>query len=179
MVIDIVFEPLDTDHDRENFECGDEALDLFLRQQARQKQSKNNAVTHVAVNRGEKEVPKIIYGFYTLSCTSLDYHLLPPLHAKKASPKERIPALKLGRLARNRLYTRSGFGEIILRDLFKRAIELSEEIGCYLIDVDVKHPSLKRFYHQYGFTEFKDQSLHMFITLETIKKLFQKEITDE
>ena len=128
MVIDIVFEPLDTDHDRENFECGNEALDRFLKQQARQKQSKNNAVTHVAVNR---------------------------------------------------LYTRSGFGEIILRDLFKRAIELSEEIGCYLIDVDVKHPSLKRFYHQYGITEFKDQSLHMFITLETIKKLFQRELTDE
>ena len=170
----ILFEPLSPEHDKENFDCGDDELNLFLKTQAGQRQRKHNAVTHVAVDSQLKDGSKIIYGYYTLSNSSLEYQLLPPLEAKHASPKEKVPALKLGRLARNRLYTRPGFGEIILMDAFKRAIDLSEEVGFYLIDVDVLNSRLIPFYKKYGFVAFKDKDLHLFITIATLKKLYSQ-----
>ena len=171
--MEILFEPLSLEHDKENFDCGDDELNLFLKTQAGQRQKKHNAITHVAVTHQMSIRPKIIYGYYTLSNSSLEYHWLPPLEAKKNSPKEKVPALKLGRLARNKLYTKPGFGEVILMDVFKRAIDLSEEVGFYLIDVDVLNPQLVSFYKRYGFVEFKDQKLHLFITMATVKKLFK------
>ena len=172
----IVFEPLSAEHDRERFDCGDQELNLFLKTQAGQRQRKHNAVTHVAVNVESTDQLKIIYGYYTLSNSSLEYELLPPLEAKKASPKEKVPALKLGRLARNKLCTQPGFGKVILMNVFKRAIDLSEEVGFYLIDVDALNQPLVSFYKKYGFGEFKvDQPLHLFITMATVKKLYLKQ----
>jgi len=175
----IQFEPLSPEHNKEHFDCGDDDLNLFLKTQAGQRQRKHNAVTHVAVDSEPGHYPKIIYGYYSLSNSSLEYQLLPPLEAKHASPKEKVPALKLGRLARNRLYTRPGFGEIILMDAFKKALELSEVAGFYLIDVDVLNSQLISFYKKYGFTEFKDKELHLFITVATLKKLFPKKSVDD
>lgn len=168
----IIFEVLTAIHDRKDFDCGSVALNLFLRDQANQRQKKYNAVTHVAVDLESAKVPKTIYGYYTLSNYSLEYDLLPPLEAKKTSPKEKVPVLKLGRIARNRLYTNPGFGEIILIDMFKKALSLSAEVGFYLIDVDILNESLGDFYRKYGFKEFLRDPKHMFITMETVKKLF-------
>ena len=169
----LVFEPLDNEHDKENFDCGIKALNSFLKEQANQRQKKHNAVTHVAIDRDDEITPKLIYGYYTLSNYSLDYNILPPLEAKKASPREKVPALKLGRIARNKFCTNPGFGEIILMDVFRRSTLLSVEVGFYLIDVDILHEGLGKFYKKYGFKEFKDDDKHMFITMETVKKLWQ------
>lgn len=170
----IAFEILDKQiHNREDFDCGAKDLNIFLKDQANQRQKRNNAVTHVAVDADSKGIPKIIYGYYTLSNHSLEYSILPSDDAKKAPHREKVPCLKLGRLARNRLYSSSGFGEIILIEVFRKAISLSSEVGIYLIDVDLLNDRVSKFYKKYGFKEFIDDNNHMFITIETIKKLFK------
>lgn len=170
----IAFEILDKEiHNRDDFDCGNLELNNFLKIQANQRQNRNNAVTHVSVNADDIEIPKTILGYYTISNNSLIYDILPREDAKKTPSKESIPCLKLGRLARNKKYTNSGFGEIILMDVLRKALSLSQEVGIYLIDVDVKNEKVCRFYQKYGFKNFIDDSKHMFITLETIKKIIR------
>jgi len=172
----ITFEILDKHrHDRDNFDCGSEELNSFLKNQANQRQKRHNAVTHVAVDVDEVKVPKLIYGYYTLSNYSLDCNILPIAEAKKMPIKEKIPSLKLGRLARNKLYSNPGFGKIILMEVFRKAVALSTEVGIYLIDVDILNAEVGKFYRQFGFIEFIDDNKHMFITIETLKKLFKLE----
>ncbi len=173
----IIFEVLDKDkHNRDNFDCGAKELNDFLQNQANQRQKKHNAVTHVAIDIDAKNEPKIIYGYYTISNYSIEFSMLPPVDAKKAPQKEKVPCLKLGRLARNKLYTNAGFGKIILQEVFKEAISLSSRVGIYLIDVDILNEEVGDFYRNYGFKEFLDDKKHMFITMETVKKLFKENL---
>lgn len=169
----ITFEILDKDtHNRDDFDCGSEELNSFLNKQANQRQKRHNAVTHVAVDADSQVIPKTIYGYYTLSNYCVEFNRLPPVDARRTSHKEKVPCLKLGRLARNKLYSNSGFGEIILMEVFRKALSLSAEVGIYLIDVDILNEKVRKFYKKYGFKEFIDENKHMFITIETIKKLF-------
>ncbi len=162
-------------HDRDDFDCGSEELNIFLKSQANQRQKRHNAVTHVAVNAAESKVPKTIYGYYTLSNFSVECNILPPIDAKKLPLKEKIPCLKLGRLARNKLYSHPGFGEIILMEVFRKAVALSTQVGIYLIDVDILNIKVSKFYKKFGFQSFIDDNKHMFITIETLKKIFKSE----
>lgn len=169
----IIFEPLDQHvHNRLDFDCGSTELNNFLKTQAYQRQKKHNAVTHVAVNSEVILTPKIVYGFYTISNYCLEYSKLPRIDVKHISSKEKIPALKLGRLARNKLYTEPGFGEIILIEALRKTYSLSKEVGIYLLDVDILNSQLSAFYKKYGFKEFIDDQKHLFITIKTIEKLF-------
>ncbi len=171
----IIFEVLDKDkHNRDNFDCGAKELNDFLRDHANQRQKRHNAVTHVAVDADSKEEPKIIYGYYTISNYCIEFSMLPPVDAKKAPRKEKVPCLKLGRLARNKLYTNAGFGKIVLLEVFRKAISLSSEVGIYLIDVDILNEEVGKFYRKYDFKEFLVDKKHMFITMETVKKLFKE-----
>lgn len=171
----IAFEVLDKqNHNREDFDCGAKELNDFLRDQANQRQKRHNAVTHVAVDMDSTNIPKIIYGYYTLSNYCIDFSILPASASKKIPNKEKVPCLKLGRPARNKLYSNAGFGEVILMEVFRKAISLSSEVGIYLIDVDVLNEGVSEFYKKYSFSEFLDDSQYMFITLETIKKTFLK-----
>lgn len=153
----ITFEILDKDtHNRDDFDCGSEGLNSFLNKQANQRQKRHNAVTHVAVDADSRVIPKTIYGYYTLSNYCVEFNRLPPADA------------------RNKLYSNSGFGEIILMEVFRKALSLSAEVGIYLIDVDILNEKVGKFYKKYGFKEFIDENKHMFITIETIKKLFNR-----
>ena len=64
-------------HDRVNFDCGSVELNEFLKTQANQRQKKNNAVTHVAVEKRAHITPKIIYGYYTISSYAVEFGILP------------------------------------------------------------------------------------------------------
>lgn len=167
----VSFEHFDKNlHNREDFDCGEKSLNDFLQRQAGQRQKRNDSVTHVAVEHNAT-IPKIIYGYFSISAYSLRYESLPPSAVRVLPREQEVPCMKLGRLARNKRYTNSGFGGFLLSSALEKAVILSKEIGIYLVDVDAINERARQFYLKYGFHEFPNDSDHLFITLAEINKL--------
>ena len=87
-------ERLANNHDRAMFECGQPALDDWLKTRAGQYDRKDLARTFVAVLPGEGRV----LGYYALASHRVRFEALPDDQAK-GLPKIDVPVVLLGRLA--------------------------------------------------------------------------------
>ncbi len=91
--------PLTGSHKRQDFDCGRQELNDWLRQVARQHQEKGLSKTFVATR---EETPDRICAYYALTLAELENHHLPEAWRKKLP--RRIPGVRLGRLAVDRQY---------------------------------------------------------------------------
>ena len=155
-------------HDRESFECGEPALNEFLRKFARQNQDREISRTFVAV-RGA--APKVL-GYYTISAHSLEASRIPPEMARRF-PRYPLPVVHLGRQATDRCVQGQGLGEILLWDALKKAVLASDLIGIHAMEVLAKTPEAKRFYEKYGFVPIPEDPLHLILPLATARKLIK------
>lgn len=87
--------PLGKRHDRNAFNCGDDALDTYLRRYARQNHESGGAKCFVAA---PSETPARILGFYTLSPASIEFDRAPAAVTRGLGRYE-LPVYRLGRLA--------------------------------------------------------------------------------
>jgi GNAT superfamily N-acetyltransferase len=161
----VVIERLAPSHDRAAFGCGEESLDRYLQQQARQDSDRGLAVTYVAL---EQPGAAAILGYYTLSVSCVQPEIVPE---KRVPPKRAVPVVLLGRLAVDRSAQGRRLGEILLMDALRRSTELSERIGSFAVVVDALHDKARSFYLRYGFRELGDSTLHLYMTMKDIRKL--------
>lgn len=161
-------EPLGKQHRRAEFSSGNPALDLYLRNQARQDVEKKAAATFVLVERQTGAIA----GFYSLSSTAVRLDQLPSETAKRLPRYPLIPATLLGRLAVHAGYRGKGLGEFLLLDALKRSLDHSQEIGSAAVIVDAKDDLARNFYVKHNFIEFPDQPMRLFLPMKTIAKLF-------
>ena len=138
-------------------------LQRFAYQQA----TKNVSQTHVAICTYPRE--KII-GFYTLSTGSIHFQNFPPSIQKKL-PKYPVPVMRYGRLAVDKTMQGRRVGESLLMDALYRSLKFSKEVGLFAVVVDAKHNKAKAFYLKYGFSEFNDEPLSLFLPVKTIRDL--------
>jgi ribosomal protein S18 acetylase RimI-like enzyme len=158
-----IIELLEKRHDCDDFDCGSEALNQFLRQTARQHIQKGISRTFVLV---DTEQPNIIMGFFTLSLCEVRSATLSPQLAKKYPLQ--IPAVKLARLAVAQTFQCKGLGEILMVEAMQRAVIVADNAGGIDLFVDAKDAAAKVYYENYGFTSLEDNSLVMFLPLSTL-----------
>ena len=161
----MVIQRLGPHHDRAAFACGEEALDRYLRQQARQDADRSLGVTYVAT---ERQGDPAILGYYTLTMSCLQPETVPE---KRIPPKRAVPTVLLGRLAVGQNAQGRGLGEILLMDALRRSVALSERVGSFAVVVDALHEKARSFYLRYGFRELGDGRLHLYLTINDIKKM--------
>src|SRR5437870_11369132 len=99
-------EPIAKKHDRASFDCGEPALNEFLRRHARQCHDKGAAKTFLAISNADV---KTIFGFYSLSPASLEYARTPKI-VRKGLARHDVPVFRLGRLAVDRSVQGQGLG---------------------------------------------------------------------
>ena len=158
------FEPLAEHHDRAGFDCGVEPLNRYLKQIARQHESKGIARTYVLV-----EEATVIVGFFTLTYCQVDGGTLPSTMARKLP--QQIPAMRLGRLAVCAKRQRQGIGHMLLAATL-RMVEKAETIaGGVGLFVDAKDAAAAAFYAQFGFVALADAPLTLFLPIQTIRQL--------
>ncbi|MGQ0542814.1 MAG: GNAT family N-acetyltransferase [Blastocatellia bacterium] len=162
MRFDFVVEPLGKKHQRQTFDCGEESLNQFLKNYARQNNEKHLGKTFVAVYRGETEV----YGYYMLSSGSIFFETVP-----ENLPRYPLPTVYLGRLAVDTKMRRNGLGEFLLTDALRRIVLVSEDISIYAIELFALNSAAKSFYQKYGFLELKDNDHHLYLPMTTLRKL--------
>lgn len=156
-----VVEALSKQHDREAFDCGEPALNQFLRQYARQNAERGLGKTFVAVMPGEKEVR----GYYTMSSGSISFAIVP-----ETLPRYPIPTIHLGRLAVDLKMQGQRLGDLLLIDALRRTVLIAAEVGIYAVELYALNDKAKRFYMKYGFLPLKDDDGHLYLPLETLKQ---------
>jgi predicted GNAT family N-acyltransferase len=143
------FVPFDSKYDRKKFDCGEAALNTYLRTQMSQDLSRKANVPVLAINSKSEVV-----GYYTLSNGSVEFSSFPPVLKKKIAPYP-VPIARIGRLAVDQSMKGKGLGKELLFHAIVRVEELSKQIGIRAIVVDAKNANAESFYKKYGFEELQ------------------------
>jgi len=151
--------PLTGSHDRQDFDCGRQELNDWLRQVARQHQDKGLSKTFVAIR---EEAPASICGYYAMTLAELENQHLPDAWRKKLP--RRIPGVRLGRLAVDRKYQGKALGELLLVDALTRAQRIYTEAGGIGLFVDALDEQAAGYYRRFGFEASPDNPLLLFLS---------------
>lgn len=159
-----IVRPLDKSHQRQDFDCGNEELNLFLRQFANQQGKRGLSKTYILL---ENEESSQILGFYTMSLLSIkpsEFEIQP----KGFSSKMQLPACLIGRLAVDRQQQGKGYAKLLFAHAVHNVKKLHEISGLSFVLVDLKNETLIPFYAQFGFRQVRAESLRMFLPVETL-----------
>lgn len=160
----ITIEEITHQHNRKVFDCGINELNQFLQQQARQKTVKNISKTYVA---RQNSAPTTIIGYHTLTGYSV---ITPPACREYKNYPHPLNAVKLARLAVDRLYQGQRLGEKLLVDAIYRTVLVAQQISAIGLFVDPMTPEIIPFYQQYDFlsAETGDPScIEMWLPIKT------------
>ncbi|MFO0799465.1 MAG: GNAT family N-acetyltransferase [Gemmataceae bacterium] len=156
--------PLERDHDRAAFSCGQPSLDRFLKESARQNQEKGVSRTFVLLRDEEPRV----YGYHTLSAGEVHKDDLPPKLAKKL-PKYPVPVAVLGRLAVDVSVQRQEHGRRLLTDALRRILSAADVVGIFAVVVDAIDDRAAAFYARFGFEPIPDAPSRLLLPLGVIR----------
>ncbi len=74
----------------------------------------------------------------------------------------------LGRLAVDSTYQGQGIGELILIDALKRVLDATTQIASLAVVVEAINENAIRFYQKYGFRQFKEYPLKLYLPIKSI-----------
>jgi GNAT superfamily N-acetyltransferase len=157
-------------HNRKEFDCGNDELNMFLKTQARQKNSKKISKTRIIYQTSQAD--KII-GYYTLTGYSV---IAPKKHKLYQNYPELLSGVKLAKLAIDKTHQSHGYGAYLVMDAIMKNIETSFNIASIGLFVDPKTTELQLFYKKHGFIKVNPDipdSNEMWIPTETCKQLLK------
>lgn len=138
--------PLTPDHGLAEFQCGEGALDAWLRERALANLLNAASKTYVVCPAGSSRV----VGYYALAMGQiLNQDTTGPM--RRNMPRH-IPAVILGRLAIDQAWQGHGIGRALLADAVARAQRAAGEVSARLVVVHAISPAAEAFYQHHGFT---------------------------
>ena len=164
-------EPLGKQHRVDEFECGEPALDEWLKRHARTAQASDSArVFVVTLEDGET-----VAGYYALAAAQVAPEEATA-RALKGQPRARpVPAILLARLPVDRSHQGAGLGRSLLQDVLLRCVEAADAIGARVLLVHAKHKAAKEWYMQFGFEESPTDPLHLLVLLKDIRAFLRRQ----
>src|SRR5438552_604744 len=99
------------------------------------------------------------------------FQLGTPHGSGRCSRAHLLPTIHLGRLAVDQSAKGQGLGRFLLFHFLKKALEVSQEVGVYAVDVWAKDEDARPFYVKYGFIELQDDRLHLYLPIVTVEQI--------
>lgn len=164
-------------HNRNQFECEEEVLTSYLKNQLSQDEKRGLSKAFVLYRQEDAE--KHVKGFYTLSAfaVNLDSDEIKAYQQKainkgaaKLPNSLSTPSILIGRLARHTELKGTQAGDALLSHALQTVLELSQQFGVHFIVVDAKNDFAKRFYRKFGFIEFNSATNRMYLPVNTISQ---------
>jgi GNAT superfamily N-acetyltransferase len=155
-------EPLEGRHDSSDFDCGEPALNRWLREHALQSHRSGFSKTYVIHERNR------ILGFYTLAAGSVMLEEAPG-RVRSGSGRHRIPVAILARLAVDNSVGNRGLGSGLVRDALYRIAAAGDIIGVRAVLVHVKRSELRHFYGRFGFEPSPVDDSQMFLLMKDLR----------
>jgi GNAT superfamily N-acetyltransferase len=156
-------ERLAAGHDLTAFDCGIEALDVWLKRFALPNQAAGTSRTYV-VARG----PTVV-GYYALAAGSVELREAPGRIAK-GLPRHPIPVVVLARLAVDRTERGAGLGRALLKDALVRIAGAADIVGVRAVLVHAKDERVRAFYEQFDFEPSPIDPLQMFLLMKDLRR---------
>ena len=155
-------EKLSPKHDFTHFQCGEPALDDWLRRRALQNEESGASRTYVlcAGNR--------VVGYYALAVGAVA-HADAPGRVRRNMP-DPVPVMIIGRLAIDQTMQGQSIGPALLRDAVLRTMQAAEIAGIRAILVHAISDRAKRFYEKWGFVSSPVDPMTLMITLAEAQK---------
>ena len=156
--------PLTAGHDLSAFDCGEPALNDWLRHRALKNESRFSR-TYV-VCEGDRVV-----AYFCISAGAVE-RAAAPGRVRRNAP-DSIPVSVIGRLAVSRGHAGRGLGADILADALRRIALASQSIGIGAVLVHAKDDAARRFYMSCAeFIEYPADSRTLFLPIETVVAAF-------
>ena len=160
-----LIEKLRRDHSVDAFDCGQEALNSWLRKYALQNQGAGSAQTSVGLADGA------VIGYYSLAVGQVEYEGAPE-RLKKGLARHPVPVMLLARLAVDKNWQKQGVGRALLRDAVLRTLQAAEIAGIRALAVHAKDEQARRYYEQFDFAASPTDPLHLLVLLKDVRGYF-------
>jgi GNAT superfamily N-acetyltransferase len=161
-------EPLGAQHDLSRFECGEQALDDWLKRRAMQNQIGGASRTYVICSAMR------VVGYYALAAGAVD-HASAAGRVKRNMPHP-VPVMVLGRLAIDTRMQGRGIGPALLRDAILRTVQAAEIAGIRAILVHAISERAKAFYDKWGFAESPVDPMTLMIPVTEAAKMLGEQV---
>lgn len=153
--------PLTAEHDVSGFDCGEPALNDWLRHRALKNESRFSR-TYVVCGDGKRVV-----AYFCISAGAVE-RAAAPGKVRRNAPGT-IPVSVIGRLAVSSDHAGKGLGADLLADALRRIAVASQSIGIGAVLVHAKDEAAKRFYLRCAeFIEYPEDSRTLFLPIETV-----------
>lgn len=138
---------LTEEHLLQQFDCGNEVLNNWLRHRAMKNQLQNASRTFVISLDGTKRV----VGYYSIATGSVS-HIDLSRNLRQNMP-DPVPIVLLGRLAVDVSTQGHRFGKWLLNDAVRRVSNLADQVGIKAIMVHAIDDQARAFYEYFGFVQ--------------------------
>lgn len=153
-------------HRCDGFDCGEPALNEFLKRYARQQAKRDFSRAYVAV----ADDGAGILGFHALSTGGIDFKNWP-----SGLRLPRYPVARIGWLAVDVRAQGNGAGAALLDHALRLSAAMAGQVDLHAVVVDAKHAKAAAFYARYGFQPFHDGDTGMFLMMWVIRRLLDIE----
>ena len=152
--------PIDSTHDTSGFSCGVDVLDDWLKAVALKSEGRS-ARTYVVCE------DRVVVGYYCLSTGSVSRGSAPG--RLRRNVPDPLPVMVVGRLAVIERCKGQGIGSAMLRDAVRRALQVSEIVGCAALVVHAIDDAAATFYRAHGFVESPVGPRTLFLPLDALR----------
>jgi GNAT superfamily N-acetyltransferase len=157
-------EKLRRDHVLDDFDCGKDELNRFLKRQAWASQQSHTAQTYVlALESG-------VVGYYSLAAGAVSHEEAPD-RVRKGLARHPIPVILLARLAVDQTQHGRGFGAALLKDALIRCAGAAKTIGARALLVHAKDDAAKAFYEHFDFEPSPSDPYHLLLIMKDLMDL--------
>jgi GNAT superfamily N-acetyltransferase len=150
--------PLSSEHWLDDFVCGIDSLDDWLKRRARPNQLSGASRIYVVAEGIQ------VVGYYCLASGALALSDAPAL-VRRNMP-DPMPIAVLGRLAIHQAWQGQGMGVALLQDAVLRTLQASEILGIRGLLVHALSGEAKAFYEHHGFVASPTQPMTLMLSLK-------------
>jgi GNAT superfamily N-acetyltransferase len=160
---EFVVKKLAKEHDLSRFDCGNQALNIWLKRFAWTNVQNDAARVYVAHSRDQ---------------TVVGYHALTAGSASRAEAPERISrglaahpirVVALGRLGVDRAQQGKGLGIALLQDALLRAEQAAETVGIRAVLVQAIDAAARSFYLRFGFSTLPADDMRLMLLMKDLR----------
>lgn len=146
------------------FDCGQSALNQFLKRYALVNQKANSAQTYVCCQAD------VVVGFYSIAVGSVEPASAPP-RAVKGLARHPVPVMILARLAVDQAHQGRGLGQALLKDALLRTAQAADIAGIRCLLVHAKDDAARQWYQAWEFESSPTDPYHLFLMLKDLKAM--------
>ena len=153
-------QPLAALHLLGDFECGEPALDEWLKRRAMNNQLTGASRTFVVLDEENR-----VRGYYAMAAGAVS-HQMATSSVRRNMP-DPVPVMVLARLAVDHRAQGLKLGASLLQDAVNRAVMVSQNAGVRALLVHALHDRAKGFYEHYGFQSSALHPMTLMLRLNT------------